>query len=260
MPKRSNVPTSVIPGELRSNSGAKRNGREHTSKQFDQELANIRSQVLTLGGLAEEQVELAVRSLINNDVVLAEQVIRDDHRVNTLEVAINNDCTQILARRQPAAGDLRLIVAVIKAISDLERIGDDAKRIARSTLGLAAQFSRRNQLAPIDRFAQHVMELLKDALDAFARIDVDAAMRVKQKEGQIDREYEDIVQRQVASMAENPRVIPVALHFLWSAKALERIGDRSCNICEYVVYYAKGKDIRHLSLEQAAKDLIERPD
>lgn len=260
MPKQPNDPIPAVSGEVPANSDEARNRRQHTSKTFDQELAKIRSQVLKLGGLAEEQVGLAVRSLINNDAVLAEQVIRDDHKVNALEVAINNECTQILARRQPAASDLRLIVAVIKAISDLERIGDDAKRIARSALSMAAQFAKRKQLAPIDRFALHVMELLKDSLDAFARIDVDRAMRVKRQDRQIDREYEDIVQRQISIMAENARAIPVALHLLWSAKALERIGDRSCNICEYVIYYAKGKDIRHLSLEQAAKDLIERPD
>lgn len=231
--------------------------RQHTFKQFDQELLSIRSQVLKLGGLAEEQVALAVKALMNGDVVLAEQVIRDDHQVNVLEISINDQCTQILARRQPAASDLRLIVAVIKAVADLERIGDDAKRIARSTVSMASHYAKKTQLMPVEQFGQHVQQMLKDALDAFARIDVERALRVKQNDRQIDQEYEDIVRQQSASMMHDGRAIPVALHLMWIAKALERIGDRCCNICEYVIYYAKGKDIRHMSIEDVAKDLLQ---
>ncbi|HUL12378.1 MAG TPA: phosphate signaling complex protein PhoU [Methylococcaceae bacterium] len=260
MPKQPNTPNPKPSSKVAANSGGGKNQRQHTYKQFDQELFDIRSQVLKLGGLAEEQIELAVKSLLDNDVVLAEQVIRDDRQVNSLEVSIQDQCTQILARRQPAASDLRLIVAVIKAISDLERIGDDAKRIARSTLGAAAHYSNKTRLNPLDPFATHVRLLLKGSLDAFARIDAEAALRVRQSDRQIDREYEDIMQGQIANMMADGRAIPAALHLLWSAKALERIGDRACNICEYVIYYAKGKDIRHMSLEQATKDLNERSD
>lgn len=233
--------------------------RQHTCKQFDQELLNIRGQALKLGGLAEEQVTLAVQSLMGSDVVLAEQVIRDDQQVNALEISINDQCTQILARRQPAASDLRLIVAVIKAVADLERIGDDAKRIARSAVSMASHYAKKNQLLPVDQFSQHVRLMLKDSLDAFARIDVEMALKVKQNDRQIDQEYEQIVRQQSANMMQDGRAIPVALHLMWTAKALERIGDRCCNICEYVVYYAKGKDIRHMSIEDVAKDLLQSP-
>lgn len=228
---------------------------QHISRQFDHELLDIRSRVLTLGGLVEEQVALAVQSLLEGNVELAERVIADDYKVNTLEVAIDDECTQILARRQPTARDLRLVVVVIKTITDLERIGDEAKRIARHELDMAGYFPRKNQLSEIDQLAKHVRNLLRGALDSFARIDVDAALRVVQDDRLADREYETILRQQITYMMEDPRTIPVSLNIMWSARALERVGDRACNICEYVIYYAKGKIIRHVSLEQIKEDL-----
>lgn len=225
--------------------------RQHTSRQFDQELSGIQSRLFALGGLVEEQIALSIKSLTLGDTVLAEQVIRDDYKVNSLEVTIDEECTRVLARRQPAASDLRLVMAVIKTITDLERIGDDAKRIARCTLHLASCFPRKQQLAAIDQFGIHVRDLLKDALDAMARLDVDMAMRVKQNDRQIDLEYQAIMREQLAIMTEDARLIPVALNLMWVARSLERIGDRACNICEYVIYYVLGKDIRHMTLEQA---------
>lgn len=229
--------------------------RQHTSRQFDEELAGIQGRLFTLGGLAEEQITQAMKSLTEGDTGLAEQVIRDDYKVNSLEVAIDEECTRVLARRQPAASDLRMVMAVIKTITDLERIGDDAKRIARCTLHLATYYPRKQQLSAIDSFGLHVRELLKDALDAMARLDVDMAMRVKQNDRQIDLEYQDIMREQLATMTEDARLIPVALNLMWVARSLERIGDRACNICEYVIYYVLGKDIRHMTLEQAEQDL-----
>ncbi|HWP00474.1 MAG TPA: phosphate signaling complex protein PhoU [Methylococcus sp.] len=228
---------------------------QHISRQFDHELLDIRSRVLTLGGLVEEQVALAVQSLLEGNVELAERVIADDYKVNTLEVAIDDECTQILARRQPTARDLRLVVVVIKTITDLERIGDEAKRIARHALDMVGHFPRKNQLSEIDQLAKHVRNLLRGALDSFARIDVDAALRVVQDDRLADREYETILRQQITYMMEDPRTIPVSLNIMWSARALERVGDRACNICEYVIYYAKGKIIRHVSLEQLEEDL-----
>ncbi|MDD5034971.1 MAG: phosphate signaling complex protein PhoU [Methylococcaceae bacterium] len=233
------------------------NYHQHTSRQFDQELTGIRGDALRLGGLAEEQIRLAMKALMENDVLLAEQVIRDDQKVNALEVNINDQCLQILARRQPAARDLRLVVAVIKAISDLERIGDEAKRIARGALGMASHFPSKHQFIHLTEFAEGVKKLLHDTLDAFARIDVDASLQIKQRDRLLDRHYEDIMHEQIAAMSNDPRIIPIALHIMWVARALERIGDRSCNICEYAIYYAMGKDIRHMSLEQAALDIMD---
>ncbi len=231
------------------------NLHQHISKQYDHELLDIRNRVLALGGLVEQQVELAITSLVECDVDLAERVVADDYKVNSMEVAIDEECTQILALRQPAARDLRLVVAVIKTITDLERIGDEAKRMARIAVDLAAHYPKKNQLTDLQQLAQHVRGLLRESLDSFARIDVDEALRVVQEDRQVDREYESIMRQQITYMMEDPRSIPVSLNIMWSARSLERIGDRSCNICEYVIYYAKGKNIRHISIEQVRQDL-----
>lgn len=230
-------------------------GHHHISKQYDHELLAIRNRVLSLGGLVESQVESAVNALMESDMQLADRVISDDYKVNSLEVAIDEECTQILALRQPTARDLRLVVAVIKTITDLERIGDEAKRIARISLDLADHYPRRNQLTDLQHLAQHSKSMLREALDAFARIDVDESLRVVQEDQQVDREYESIMRQQITYMMEDPRSIPVCLNIMWAARALERVGDRSCNICEYVIYYAMGKNIRHISIEQLERDL-----
>jgi phosphate transport system protein len=229
--------------------------RQHIYRQFDQELADIRGNALRLGGLAEEQIELAMEALLGDDANLAEQVISDDRKINELEVSVNSQCLQILARRQPTASDLRLVVAVMKVIGELERIGDDAKRIARVTLAMAANPPQKPQIALLARFADGVGKLLHDTLDAFARIDIEAAVQIKQRDRLLDRQYGDIMQEQITAMSANPRAIPAALNLMWAARALERVGDRSCNICEHTVYYAIGKDISHMSPEQAAMDL-----
>jgi len=230
-------------------------GHHHISKQYDHELLAIRHRVLRLGGLVEAQVESAVTALHESDVELAERVIMDDYKVNTLEVAIDEECTKILALRQPAARDLRLVVAVIKTITDLERIGDEAKRIARIAIDLADHYPKKNQLTDLQQLAQHARLMLREALDAFARMDVDESLRVVHEDQQVDREYESIMRQQITYMMEDPRSIPVSLNIMWSARALERIGDRACNICEYVIYSAMGKNIRHISIDEVERDL-----
>lgn len=234
------------------------NLHDHISKQYDHELFDIRSRVLSLGGLVEDQIQCAVKSLLDGDTDLAKRVILDDYKVNSLEVSIDEECTQILALRQPTARDLRLVVAVIKTITDLERIGDEAKRIARHAIDLAAHFPKRNQLTEIGELAAQVRILLRDALDSFARMDVDAALRVAERDKQADSVYESIMRQQLTYMMEDPRLIPVSLGIMWSARSLERVGDRSCNICEYVIYYAMGKNIRHISIDQVQQDLLRR--
>ena len=233
------------------------NPHQHISKQYDHELLDIRGRVLTLGGLVEEQIRGAVTALVDQNVELAQQVIRDDYKINSLEVSIDDECTQILALRQPAARDLRLVVAVIKTITDLERIGDEAKRIARHTIDLASYYPKKNQLTELEHLASHAQGLLREALDSFARMDVDSALQVVQEDKQLDREYESIMRQQITYMMQDPRSIPVSLDIMWIARSLERIGDRSCNICEYVIYYVKGKNIRHISIEQVEKDLLD---
>ena len=234
------------------------NPHGHISKQYDHELFDIRSRVLSLGGLVEDQIESAVKALLECDVELAERVIADDYKVNSLEVSIDEECTQILALRQPTASDLRLVVAVIKTITDLERIGDEAKRIARHAIDLASHYPKKNQLTELEQLARNARMLMCEALDAFARMDVDSALRVAQQDKQVDRVYENIMRQQITYMMEDPRVIPVSLGIMWSSRSLERIGDRACNICEYVIYYAKGKNIRHISIDQVRQDLLGR--
>jgi phosphate transport system protein len=227
----------------------------HISKQYDHELLEIRNRVLSLGGLVEAQIESAVLALIESDSELAERVIKDDYKVNSMEVAIDEECTQILALRQPAARDLRLVVAVIKTITDLERIGDEAKRIARIALDLVEHNPKKNQLTDLQQLAKHSCQMLRESLDAFARIDVNESLRVVQEDRQVDQEYESIMRQQITYMMEDARSIPVSLNIMWAARALERIGDRACNICEYVIYYAMGKNIRHISIDQVERDL-----
>ncbi len=231
------------------------NLHQHISKQFDNELLDIRSRVLFLGGLVEEQIESAVKALIEGDVELANRVIKDDDKVNLMEVSIDEECTQILALRQPNARDLRLVVIVIKTIIDLERIGDEAKRIARYAIDLTNHPANYTQLIELEQLAEHVRSLLHDALNAFSRMDVDAALKVVQDDKLIDMEYESIMRKQIAHIMEDPQSTPVSLDIMWSSRSLERIGDRACNICEYVIYYAKGKIIRHISIEQVERDL-----
>ena len=225
----------------------------HISRQFNAELEDLRNRVLTMGGLVEQQITDAVRALVEGDTELAETVITRDYQVNALEVAIDEECTHVIARRQPAASDLRLIIAVIKTITDLERMGDEAERIARMAIHLAGLDRPRTQYLEIQNLGDHVRQLTHDALDAFARMDAEAAAHVAQRDTKVDLEYEGIIRQSVTHMMEDPRSIARILDVMWSARALERIGDHARNICEYVIYLVKGKDVRHTSLEQLEK-------
>ncbi len=229
--------------------------RQHISKRYDQELEDIRNRVLTMGGLVERQVSEAIRSIIESDLEAAESVVVNDVKVNTLEVSIDEECIHILARRQPAATDLRLVIAVIKTITDLERIGDEAKRIARQRINMEGLCVKPRQFAEFEQLGQHVLKMLRETLDAFARLDVKLSLAVAQEDKKVDREYDGIMRQQITYLTEDPQMIPVALDVMWAARALERIGDRCCNICEYVIYQVKGKDIRHISLDLVEKDL-----
>ena len=231
---------------------------QHISQQFDQELNDIRERVLAMGGLVEQQLRDAVQALAERDGAAAERVVTNDYKVNAMEVAIDEECTHILARRQPAASDLRLVIAVIKTITDLERIGDEAERIGRMTLRhLDHAGGKRPTFIEVEYLGEHVRRMLHDALDAFARLDVELALKVAREDIKVDREYEGIMRQLMTFMMEDPRTIPHVLNMMWSARALERIGDRSCNICEYVIYLVRGRDVRHTSLDQIEQTLRE---
>ena len=212
----------------------------HISQQYNAELEDIRSKVLQMGGLVEQQIEQAINALVRGDTALGEAVIMDDTKVNKLEVTIDEECSQIIARRQPAASDLRLVMAVIKTITDLERIGDEAEKIARMAVRLAGEERPKNNYAEIQALGNHVRQMVHDALDAFARLDVEAAVRVAREDIKIDHKYEGALRQLITFMMEDPRTISRSLNVIWAARALERIGDHARNICEYIIYLVRG--------------------
>ncbi|MDH5258656.1 MAG: phosphate signaling complex protein PhoU [Gammaproteobacteria bacterium] len=228
----------------------------HISRQYNEELEDIRSNVMAMGGLVEQQLGNAIIALEDGNEELAESVVVTDYKVNAFEVEIDEECVQILARRQPAAGDLRLIMTVIKTITDLERIGDEAERISKMSAKLQMSDNVKSTMPAIGHMGNHVRMMVHDALDAFARMDAEAALKVWHEDRKVDKEYEGIMRQLMTYMMEDPRSIPHVVDLLWSVRALERIGDRATNICEYVMYLVKGKDVRHTSAEQMEKEIL----
>ncbi|ACT49414.1 MULTISPECIES: phosphate signaling complex protein PhoU [Methylovorus] len=231
---------------------------EHTFKQYDAELEAVRAKVLQMGGLVEQQIVNALDALVNANASLAESVIANDHRVNGLEVQVDEDCSHIIARRQPAAGDLRMIMMMVKTITDLERIGDEATKIAR-----VAQKIYESDRMYTPRFAEIktmvglVREMLRTSLDAFARLDVSKTVDVARQDEQVDEQFRAAMRQLITFMLEDPRTISMSLEVLFVAKAVERIGDHAKNIAEYVVYMVKGKDVRHTSMEEMERETLQ---
>ncbi len=237
----------------------------HILSRYNEDLEGVRSGVLQMGGLVEQQLQNGVRAIVTGDARLGEEVARLDHKVNAMEVAIDEDCSTIIARRQPAAGDLRLIMMVVKTITDLERIGDETEKLGHA----AARLANSDRTADRYRELKHIGELVSDmvhgALDAFARLDTEAALQVARRDRMVDEEYDAIQRQCITFMMEDPRTIRRTLDIMAIARALERIGDHAKNICEYVVFMVLGKDIRHLSMDdverhvQAARALRAAP-
>lgn len=217
----------------------------HILSRFDEDLEKLRSGLMEMGGLVETQLQLALQSFERGDAAAASQVIHDELRVNQMEVEIDDLCSKILATRSPTASDLRYVMSIIKIITDLERIGDEAHKIAligsrRASLGRASDWYR-----VLRNMGREAMEVLHVALDVLARLDAEAARRNVGRDRVLDGEYEAVQRQCITFMIEDPRTIRAAIDLLWIARALERVGDHAKNICEYVIFMVGGQDVRH---------------
>jgi phosphate transport system protein len=230
----------------------------HISRRFNEDLEQLRNQVLSMGGFVEQQLSQAVNALVEGDSALGESVARNDFKVNGMEVAIDEECQRILATRAPAASDLRVVLAIIKTITDLERMGDECEKIGFIASRLATLERPADKYREIKHLANVVQKMVHEALDAYARMDSEAALAIARQDRAVDEEYDAIQRQSITFMMEDPRSIGRALDVMWIARALERIGDHAKNVCEYVVYVVHGKDIRHTRLEDVESDLLGR--
>ncbi len=230
--------------------------KSHISSQFNAELEDVRQRVLAMGGLVEQQLVDGMRALIDLDKDLASKVISNDDKVDYLEVTIDEECSKILARRQPTASDLRLVYAVIKTITDLERIGDEGHKIAKMARHLAKEEKLGQHLVETHNLSRLVSQMVRDVLDAFARMDAEAALAVVRSDQIIDREYEALMRQCITYMMEEPRTIRRVIDLMWCVRSLERIGDHAKNIGEYIIYFVKGKDVRHTPIDEVEREVM----
>jgi phosphate transport system protein len=229
---------------------------QHISQKYNQELEDIRSKVLKMGGLVEAQAGNAVKALLERDNELAHSVASSDHLIDQMEVELDDECIQVIARRQPAARDLRLVIAVGKVITDLERIGDEAEQIALYAAKLAEKKTISGMHAELSHMAQLVLKILHNSLDSFARMEVRQALDILEMTKQVNQEFNILTRLLITHMMEDPRNVKNVLRITWCARSLERIGDHSSNIAEYVIFLVKGKDIRHTSLRKIRSEFF----
>jgi len=228
---------------------------KHTSAQFNAELEGARKNLMEMGGLVEQQIEIAFKALINVDTELADKAIKMDKEVNKMELMIDKETTQILAKRNPAASDLRFIIAVTKTVNDLERVGDEATKIAKQAIELSDSGSGPQGFIELRHIGEKVRQMIHQSLDAFARLDANSALSVMHQDKEVDLEYGTAIRTLVTKMMEDPRTISRALNVMWALRSLERIGDHARNIGESVIYLVKGKDIRHKKLEKVEEHI-----
>jgi phosphate transport system protein len=230
----------------------------HTSRRFNEDLERVRAKVLAMGGFVEEQLSRALTALVEGDSALGKAVANQDYKVNGMEVAIDEECSRILATRAPAAGDLRMVVATIKTITDLERIGDECEKIANIAARLANEERPADRYREVKHLGRTVQLMVHNMLDACARLDSGLALETARDDRAVDDEYESIQRQCITFMMEDPRTIRRALEVMWIVRSLERIGDHAKNICEYIIYMVHGKDVRHTSLESVEQELKAR--
>ena len=229
---------------------------EHISKQFEADLDTTRTRVLQMGGLVEAQILAAMQAFSTGDAALIAQVIENDERVNGYEVAIDGACNHIVVKRQPAASDLRLIMAISKIVTDLERCGDEAEKIARMAAKIHEHSAHHAQRFPAIRHAAQIaVKMLRQSLDSFARLDVASAAEVLKEDSAIDDEFRSVLRQLITYMMEDPRTITTSLETVWVAKAIERIGDHAKNMAEQVIYIVRGTDVRHVDPANIEREL-----
>lgn len=227
--------------------------QNHISSQFNADLEAIRQSVLKMGGVVEQQLLDATEALLNCNESLADDVILRGEEVDALEIAIDEASTLVLVKRQPTAGDLRMVIALTRVVTDLERIGDEAEKIARMSKALVGQPKLDGQMAETGHLARHVSKLIRDAFDALARFDTELALQVAEEDRVIDREYESVMRICLTYMMEDPRNIGRTMNIVWAVRSLERIGDHAKNVAEHVIYLVEGADVRHASLDEMAE-------
>jgi len=229
--------------------------QQHILKKFDTELEDLRSRVLAMGGLVEEQFLRAMDGLENGNLAMIEQIITNDHLVNRHEVELDEACNHVIARLQPTAVDLRMVMTVVKIITDLERIGDEAKKIAKMARELHSDKLRAVPRVELRSTANIAVSMLRKSLDSFARVEESVSYEVAQQDREVDAGFKATMRQLITFMMEDPRTISSSLDLLFVARAIERIGDHAKNIAEYVVYMVKGRDVRHIGLEALEKEL-----
>lgn len=228
---------------------------KHISGQFNADLEDLRTQLLEMGGIVQQQIIDAVSAIELADGDLAEKVMETEDEVDRREVAIDEACTQVLARRQPAASDLRLVLAVSKAIRDLERMGDEAQKIAKMAIALNEEGQSPHGYMELRHIGTSVEKMVNNTLDAFARFDVEAAVKVARDDKAVDREYKSAMRELITYMMEDPRSIGRVMNIIWALRSLERIGDHARNIAEHVIYLVKGLDVRHVSVKEMERKI-----
>jgi len=227
----------------------------HISQRFNEELEEIRNLVMAMGGVVEQMIADANQALVTGDSALAEKVRAADRKVNEFELSIDEQCAKVMARRQPAASDLRLLISSIKIINDLERMGDQAEKVGIIGTRLGQTEGAEWGRHALERMCGNVRRMSRDALDAYARHDADLAFAVARDDQTVDRDYEAITRQAITVMMEDPRTIRTALDVLWTARAVERIGDHAKNVAEFVVYLVHGTDIRHASIDEKEQEV-----
>lgn len=226
-------------------------GNDHSYRQFDAELESLRARVVQMGGLVQNQIMAAIDAFTTGNIDLSEKVIADDHRVNGLEVSIDEECAQIIVRRQPTANDLRMVMAVSKIVTDLERIGDEAAKIARiAKIVLQRDHLSTPRIAYVREIGDISLAMLRGVLDSYVRLDAVKAAAIIREDQLIDEKFRGIMRQLITYMLEDPRTITSAFDIVFIAKAIERIGDHAKNVAENVIYIVKGKDVRHIALDQ----------